>query len=167
MRSSRAFPFANGRKIRWIRPCSEILWALGLRGCDAGHGRFIPSEALGWHFVPNPALGTKTDPVLVMLGVPRLCSSAGAEWHGRLHTQHDGFDAIICTSSKYGRKARSRGSTFFFSRTLPGEFARAKIRRGHPDTGHAQQGRYRHAGGSGEQQSKIGDLAQPELARQR
>lgn len=56
---------------------------------------------------------------------------------------------------------------FFFSRTLPGEFARAKIRRGHPDTGHAQQGRYRHAGGSGEQQSKIGDLAQPELARQR
>lgn len=119
MRSSRAFPFANGRKIRWIRPCSEILWALGLRGCDAGHGRFIPSEALGWHFVPNPALGTKTDPVLVMLGVPRLCSSAGAEWHGRLHTQHDGFDAIICTSSKYGRKARSRGSTFFFLAPCP------------------------------------------------
>lgn len=60
-------------------PYSDIIWAFAVGGCDAGHGRLIPSDALVWHFAPNLALGTKAARPLVMLGAPlflRRCRAA-------------------------------------------------------------------------------------------
>lgn len=65
---------------------------------------------------------------------------------------------------RVGRKARPRGRLLSVLAPCPEKVARAPNpqlnSRGPPSTGHAQQGRYRHPAGSGEQQSKIGALAQ-------